>query len=239
MLAGRPKLVVAVTGYPNPFPKALDVAPKIVELCAPLIDTIITCTVRWVQLPPALELLDQAIKKLNTTIQNAVKPFTLAQPTAGRFFYVDIYTKTRDHCMKMDVKMKTKVEHPELEGTVHDHDNTTEVSFGCSDPWYVEGEDGTKNPFYLFPSIPPTVLLQQSQTTSGHGRASERQGPQVHLGFDLGARHAGTGRDAAQVEAEYSGAGEFEYLSGKLSSRSADAHLARPLLPPRLKKNLT
>jgi lysophospholipase L1-like esterase len=169
ILAGRPKLVVAVTGYPNPYPKALDVAPKIAELCTPLIDTIITCTVRWVQLPPALELLDQTIKKLNTTIQNAVKPFTLAQPTAGRFFYVDIYTKTRDHCMKMDVKMKTKVEHPELEGTVHDHDNTTEVSFGCSDPWYVEGEDGTKNPFYLFPSIPPTVLLQQSQTTSGMG----------------------------------------------------------------------
>jgi hypothetical protein len=169
ILAGRPKLVVAVTGYPNPFPKALDVAPKIAELCTPLIDTIITCTVRWVQLPPALELLDQAIKKLNTTIQNAVKPFTLSAPTAGRFFYVDIYTKTRDHCMKMDVKMKTKVEHPEQEGAVHDHDNLTDVSFGCSEPWYVEGEDGTKNPFYLFPSIPPTILLQQSQTTSGMG----------------------------------------------------------------------
>ena len=169
ILAGRPRLVVAVTGYPNPYPKALDVAPKIAELCTPLIDTIITCTTRWVQLPPALELLDQAIKKLNTTIQNAVKPFTLAQPTAGRFFYVDIYTKTRDHCMKMDVEMKTKVEHPELEGTVHDHDNLTEVSFGCSEPWYVEGEDGTKNPFYLLPSIPPTILLQQSQTTSGMG----------------------------------------------------------------------
>jgi len=169
LMAGRPKLMVAVTGYPNPFPKALDAAPKIAELCTPLIDTIITCTVRWVQLPPALELLDQAIKKLNTTIQNAVKPFTLAQPTAGRFFYVDVYTKTRDHCMKMDVKMKTKVEHPELEGTVHDHDNLTDVSFGCSDPWYVEGEDGTKTPFYLLPSIPPTVLLEESQTTSGMG----------------------------------------------------------------------
>ena len=169
MLAQRPRMVVAVTGYPNPYPKPLDAAAKIPELCTPLIDTIITCTTRWVQLPPALELLDQAIKKLNTTIQNAVKPFTLSQPTAGRFFYVDIYTKTRDHCMKMDVKMKTKVEHPELEGTVHDHDNMTDVSFGCSDPWYVEGEDGTKNPFYLFPSIPPTVLLQQSQTTSGMG----------------------------------------------------------------------
>ena len=169
LLAGRPKLVVAVTGYPNPFPKALDAAPKIAELCTPLVDTIITCTVRWVQLPPALEMLDQAIKKLNTTIQNAVKPFTLALPTAGRFFYVDTYTKTRDHCMKMDVEMKTKVEHPELEGQVHNHDNLTKVSFGCSDPWYVEGEDGTKNPIYLFPSLPPTILLEQSQTTSGMG----------------------------------------------------------------------
>jgi hypothetical protein len=169
ILAGRPKLVVAVTGYSNPFPKALDAAPKIAELCTPLIDTIITCTVRWVQLPPALELLDQAIKKLNTTIQNAVKPFTLAAPTAGRFFFVDTYTKTRDHCMKMEVEFKTKVEHPEEDGAVHDHDSPSKVNFGCSDPWYVEGDDGTKNPFYLFPSIPPTILLQQSQTTSGMG----------------------------------------------------------------------
>ena len=45
ILAGRPKLVVAVTGYPNPYPKALDAAPKIAELCVPLIDTIPTCTV--------------------------------------------------------------------------------------------------------------------------------------------------------------------------------------------------
>ena len=74
IMAGRPKLVVAVTGYPNPYPKSLDAGLKIAELCPPLIDTIITCTVRWVQLPPALELIDQVFKKLNTTIENAVKP---------------------------------------------------------------------------------------------------------------------------------------------------------------------
>lgn len=168
MLAGRPRLVVAVTGYPNPFPKSLDAAAKIAQLCVQLIDTIPTCTARWVQLPPALEMLDQAIKKLNTTIQNAVKPFTLAMPTAGRFFYVDIYTKTRDHCMKMEVEIKTKVEHPELSGQVHDHNTVSKVDFGCSEPWYVEGEDGTAIPFYLDPAA-IGVLIDRSQTTSGMG----------------------------------------------------------------------
>src|SRR5262249_18064608 len=68
IMAGRPKLVVAVTGYPNPYPKSLDATAKIAELCPPLIDTIPTCTARWVQLPPALELIDQVFQKLNTTI---------------------------------------------------------------------------------------------------------------------------------------------------------------------------
>ena len=40
-MAGRPKLMVAVTGYPNPYPKS------------------------------------QVFKKLNTTIENAVKPFAI------------------------------------------------------------------------------------------------------------------------------------------------------------------
>ena len=79
--------MVAVTGYPNPYPKSLDAAPKIAELCVPLIDTIPTCTVRWVQLPPALELIDQVFKKLNTTIENAVKRFAIG--SGGRFVYVD------------------------------------------------------------------------------------------------------------------------------------------------------
>jgi hypothetical protein len=167
IMAGRPKLVIAVTGYPNPYPKSLDAGLKITELCPPLMDTIITCITRWVQLPPALELIDQVFKKLNTTIENAVKPFAIG--SAGRFVYVDTYTKMRDHCMKMEVEMKTKVLHPELEGTVHDHNSTSKVNFGCSDPWFKAGDDGTAIPFYLFPSIPPTVLLTESQTTSGMG----------------------------------------------------------------------
>jgi hypothetical protein len=165
IMAGRPRLVVAVTGYPNPYPKSLDAGLQIALLCVPLIDTIPTCTARWVQLPPALELLDQVFKKLNTTIENAVKPFAIG--SGGRFVYVDTYTKLRDHCMKMEVEIKTKVEHPEEEGAVHDH-NSPKINFGCSENWFVEGEDGTAIPLYLDPAA-LGILIDRSQTTSGMG----------------------------------------------------------------------
>jgi hypothetical protein len=165
IMAGRPKLVVAVTGYPNMYPKSLDAGLKIAELCPPLIDTIPTCVARWVQLPPALELIDQVFKKLNTTIENAVKPFAIG--SNGRFVFVDTYTKMRDHCMKMEVEIKTKVEHPEESGAVHDH-NSPKVNFGCSDPWFKAGDDGTAIPFYLDPAA-IGVLIDRSQTTSGMG----------------------------------------------------------------------
>jgi hypothetical protein len=165
LMAGRPKLMVAVTGYPNPYPKALDAGLKIVELCVPLIDTIPTCTIRWAQLPPALELIDQVFKKLNTTIKNAVAPFAIG--SGGRFVFVDTYDKLRDHCMKMEVEIKTKVEHPEESGAVHEH-NSPKVNFGCSDPWFVAGDDGTAVPFYLQPAA-IGVLIEMSQTTSGMG----------------------------------------------------------------------
>jgi hypothetical protein len=165
LMAGRPKLMVAVTGYPNPYPKTVTASAKIALLCVPLIDTIPTCTARWVQLPPALEVIDQVFKKLNTTIENAVKPFAIGN--AGRFVYVDTYTKTRDHCMKMDVILRTTIEHPEQNGAVHQHDSPT-VNFGCDEPWYVEGEDGTKIPDYLDPAA-IGILINKSQTTSGMG----------------------------------------------------------------------
>lgn len=165
ILAGRPKLVVAVTGYPNPYPKSLDAGLKIAELCPPLIDTIPTCVARWLQLPPALEVIDQVFQKLNTTISDAVKPFTIG--TASRFLFVDTYTKLRDHCMKMEVEIKTKVEHPEEDGAVHDH-NSPKVNFGCSESWFKAGDDGTKTPEYLDPAA-LGVLIQKSQTTSGMG----------------------------------------------------------------------
>jgi hypothetical protein len=165
LMAGRPKLVVAVTGYPNIYPKAADVAPKIMQLCAPLIDTIPTCVARWSFLPPALETLDQVFKKLNQTISDAVKPFAIG--SGSRFIYVDTYTKLRDHCMKMEVEIKTKVEHPEENGAVHDH-NSPKVNFGCSEPWFKAGDDGTATPNYLEPAA-IGVLIQKSQTTSGMG----------------------------------------------------------------------
>jgi hypothetical protein len=165
ILAGRPKLVVAVLGYPNPYPKALDATPKVAELCVPLIDTIPTCTARWVQLPPALELLDQAIKKLNTTIANSVSTFS--NYTQGRFVFVNTYDKMRDHCMEMKVTIKTTVEHPEEEGAVHQHDSQ-EINFGCSSSWFKAGDDGTDTPFYLLPAA-IGVLTNESQTTKGMG----------------------------------------------------------------------
>jgi hypothetical protein len=165
ILAGRPHLVVAVTGFPNPYPKALDAGLKIVQLCTPLIDTIPTCTIRWSQLPPALEIIDQVFKKLNSTIENAVKPFTIG--SGGRIIFVNTYDKMRDHCMKMEVEIKTTVEHPEESGAVHDH-NSPKVNFGCSDPWFVAGDDGNAFPFYLFPAS-IGVLIKASQTTSGMG----------------------------------------------------------------------
>jgi hypothetical protein len=166
LMAGKPKLMVAVTGYPNPYPKSLDAGLKVAELCTPLIDTILSCTLRWVQLPPALELIDQVFKKLNTTVQNSVSPFAIG--SGGRFVFVNTYDKLRNHCMEMNVEIKTKVEHPEEEGAVHDHDSPSKVNFGCSDSWFVAGDDGTANPFYLQPAL-PGVLINQSQTTSGMG----------------------------------------------------------------------
>jgi hypothetical protein len=165
ILAGRPHLVVAVTGYPNPYPKSLDAGLKIVELCTPLIDTIPTCSVRWAQLPPALEIIDQVFKKLNSTIATAVSPFTIG--SGGRIIFVNTYDKLRDHCMKMEVEIKTTVEHPEESGAVHDH-NSPKVNFGCSDPWFVAGDDGTAYPLYLYPAA-IGVLTKASQTTSGMG----------------------------------------------------------------------
>lgn len=165
IMAGRPKLAVAVTGYPNPYPKSLDAAAAVTELCTPLIDTIPTCVARWVQLAPALDTIDQVFKKLNDTISTAVKPFAIG--SNGRFVYVDTYTKMRDHCMKMEVTIRTTVEHPEEEGAVHEHDSPA-VNFGCSDPWFKADDDGTADPSYLDPAA-IGVLTQKSQTTSGMG----------------------------------------------------------------------
>jgi hypothetical protein len=170
IMAGRPRMVVAVTGYPNPYPAASDATTAVPLLCVPLIDTIPTCTARWLQLPLALTSLDQAIQKLNSTIQAAVQPFAIG--SGGRFVYVDAYTKLRSHCMQMDVSIKTTVEHPEESGAPHEHDS--EKDFGCSSPWFVKQSDVNTDPTYLSPAA-IGVLTKESQTVSGMG---------VHLNDD-------------------------------------------------------
>lgn len=162
---GNPQLIVAVTGYPNPFPSATSVATKIPGFCAQLVDTIPTCIARWVLLPPALVTLDQVVKKLNETIEGVVGQFATA--SQGRFVFVNPYEKFTDHCMEMKVTIKTKVYHPTND--VHNHD-TNETNFGCNDTWIgTDGTDGTKSPFiYLTPAV-TGVLIQASQTTKKMG----------------------------------------------------------------------
>ena len=175
MASQRPGLVVAVTGYPNPYPRAADVVDEIAQLCVPLIDTALTCTVRWAQLPAALAAIDSAFTKLNSTIKAALGPFQ-AGPNGWRYVFVDINPKFEDHCMTMKVAIKTKVEHPEESGAVHQHDSP-EVNFGCSESWFVEGSDGTAKPNYLLPAT-PGVLIEWSQTTKGMGVYPDADGHQ-------------------------------------------------------------
>lgn len=166
MHSQRPGLVVAVVNYPNPYPQAIDVTDEIVQLCTPLIDTVATCTLRWSQLPPALTTLDQVFQKINTTLKNALAPFQAA-PNGNRWVYVDVYPKFKGHCMTFKVAMKTTVVHPPPVGT-HQHDNTSDVNFGCSPTWIIEGSTGTKTPQYLDPAV-GGVLTVKSQTTKGTG----------------------------------------------------------------------
>ena len=166
MAAQRPGLVVAVTNYPNPYPRAVDVVDEIALLCTPLIDTIPTCLTRWAQLPAALTAIDLAFDKLNATIKASLAPYQ-AGPNGSRYVYVDVAPKFADHCMTMKVQIKTKVEHPEESGAVHQHDSPT-VNFGCSEEWFVEGDTGRALPNYLLPAA-LGVLIEWSQTTEGMG----------------------------------------------------------------------
>src|SRR5262249_43534027 len=120
MQAQRPQLVVAVVNYPNPYPQASDVVSPITTLCTQLIDTIPTCTARWLQLPPALTLIDQVFQKLNQTLKDAMGPFQQG-PSGNRWVYVDVYPKFKSHCMKMTVSIYTSVYHPP--STVDEHDS--------------------------------------------------------------------------------------------------------------------
>lgn len=163
-MAGNPQMVVAVLGYMNPYPRALDVTTEIPGFCAKLVDTIPTCLIRWVLLPPVLVLLDQIVKKLNRTIEDVTKRFITA--SQGRFFFVNPYDAFEDHCMKMEVEIKTKVYHPT--NTIDQHDSKND--FGCDEPWI--DDDGTKGqlpPWHYLPPAVNGVLVFTTQTTEGMG----------------------------------------------------------------------
>src|SRR3990170_4583203 len=179
IMAGRPQLIVAVTGYPNPYPRSTEVLDEITLLCTGTIDAITSCSTRWAQLPPALTTLDNAIKKLNTTIEKAVKPFAIGYQ--NRFVFVNPYDKFASHVMKMEVTLKLdRVCH--LCGTKYQYrdSHSSTQNLGSSDPYFVEGPDGTKSPDYLFPGPlinPPVVIERKSQKTVGMG---------IHLNDDGG-----------------------------------------------------
>lgn len=166
-MAGNPDLVVAVLGYFNPYPAATKVATDIPGFCSDLVDTMPTCTIRWILLPPALITLDQVVKKLNDTIKPVVDQFTTA--SQGRYVFLNPYAKFKDHCTEMTVKIQTTVYHPT--NTVDNHN--TDEDFGCSDggtTWIAsDGNGGFKPPFlYLTPAI-NGVLLTALQQTTGMG----------------------------------------------------------------------
>ena len=147
-------------------------------------------------------MLDQVFVKLNQTLKDSMAPFQ-AGPNGSRWVYVDTYPKFEDHCMTMKVKIKTKVEHPEESGAVHDHDSP-EVNFGCSTTWFVEGDDGTAKPNYLAAGgarRPDRV----EPDDEGDGRLPERGRAPVHRRHDLGGGHDRPGNHAAQVEARATG----------------------------------
>lgn len=161
---GNPRMVVAVMGYYNPYPRATDVATEVPGFCAKLQDTIPTCTVRWMLLPPALVTMDQITKKLNSTIEAVVEKFALA--SQGSFYFVNPYDAFEDHCMQMETEIKTTVYHPT--NTVHNHDSKND--FGCDDEWMEsDGDDGTLPPWHYLPPAVTGVLVNTTQTTKGMG----------------------------------------------------------------------
>lgn len=169
---GNPNLIIAVTGYFNPYPSATDVATKIPGFCADLVDVIPTCLARWLLLVPALVTLDQVVQKLNTTIEETVHQFEIA--SQGRFVFVNPYDEFKGHCMEIDVRIDITVYHPP--NTVDMH--STEKDMGCGDDSWVgsDGDIGVKTPFpYLTPAV-TGVLLTAIQTTRNMGLYPNEKG---------------------------------------------------------------
>ena len=169
----RPKLVVAVVNYPNPYPQPLDVISPYTSMCTQLVDTITTCLQRWSQLPGALTVIDQVFQKLNQTLKDAVASFQVG-PSGYRWVYVDVYPKFKNHCMTMNVSMYTTVFHPPNQVHVH---NSLNNNIGCSDNWFTETYNGSRVPDYL-PPASTGVLLTYTQTTTSMGKYPNADGQQ-------------------------------------------------------------
>jgi hypothetical protein len=173
MAFSRPKLVVGVVNYPNPYPQAEDVLGPFALMCTKLVDTIPTCMQRWAQLPPALIVIDQVFQKMNQTLKDALAPFQ-AGPNGYRWVYVDVYPKFKSHCMSMKVSIFTTVFHPP--STVDTH-NSTDNQIGCSQNWFTETYSGNRIPDYL-PPASDGVLLTYTQTTTSMGKYPNADGQQ-------------------------------------------------------------
>lgn len=181
MAAQRPQLVVAVVNYPNPYPQTgSKLYADISQLCQGVIDAMISCLQRWMQLPVALEVIDKVFQKLNKTLADSVAPFQ-SGPNGYRWVLVDVYPKFKGHEMKMDVTLKLdSVCH--LCGTTSSYidQHSSNKNLGSSDPWWIEGSTGRKFPEYLLipgPFINPPVVIQQvSQTTEGMGVWVDKDG---------------------------------------------------------------
>jgi hypothetical protein len=171
MAMQRPRVVVAVVNYPNPFPQALDVVSPYIQMCTNLVDTIPTCMARWSQLPAALTLIDQVFQKLNQTLKDAMAPFW-ASPNGYRWVYVDVYPKFKNHCMTMKVSIYTTVYHPPSTIDVH---NSTDNNIGCSEEWFTETYNGFRIPDYLPPAA-NGILLTYTQTTLNMGKYPNSDG---------------------------------------------------------------
>lgn len=173
MQAQRPKLVVAVVNYPNPYPQSLDVLSPYLQMCTNLVDTIPRCTLRWGQLPAALTMIDQVFQKLNQTLKESLATFQTG-PSGYRWVYVDVYPKFKNHCMTMDVSIYTTVYHPPSTVDVH---NSTNNNIGCSSEWFTETYHGLRVPDYLQPAS-NGILLTYTQTTSNMGKYPNAAGQQ-------------------------------------------------------------
>jgi hypothetical protein len=173
IFAGRPRLYITVVGYPDMYPSSTSVSSKVSSLCQDTEDAVQLCKTNWEPFSSALSAADQVVQKLNTTIANAVAPFTTAMQ--GHLIFVNPYDKFKDHYMKMDVTLRLDLV-CHLCGTEDEYfdSHSSEQDFGPSTPWIQAESDGTGTPTYLQPTDPtapdqPTVNITVSQTTSGMG----------------------------------------------------------------------